>query len=634
MTNYATRFKLMFKGIPKTSVIEQKRADLFNEYEELKKFTNSDKLKEYNSLVEEVNSEDFKARVQKIKSTKFKDTEEYKKLKEYNKLKKEKNIIAWKKLNGSEALNAFQTMDSSQELKDYLELEVFILSDDFKNLKKDILNTKFKDTEEYKKLKRLKELKKAKDIKNFFKIKDSALLENYNSIEQSGKLALLDFEKIMHSEEFIEAKKSKEFKTTDFFQQFTVYNSFIKSKEYKDYLKLKNSTAFKDFQTLSESDKLKEFDELEKEVNSQEFKEFKAEMEDKNRWKKTEEYKKEQEYLSLKKSKKFKVYFKFKKSQNYKYYTELIDSEQLSNYKELDEYINSDEFKNFKATMEDKNRFKKTEEYATLEKHKLLENDEKIKWFFSVKDSDKFNILKKWKLTFEDNFDNDTLDKDVWLTSFFWGKMMLNESYSLAHDKHLYTDGKNIEINNSILSIQVKNEKAKGKAWNPEFGFMEKEFDFTSGIINTAQSFRQKYGLFEAKVKLSNADNVQNDFWMAGEKMLPHIDIFKFNSLAKKEIITSNFWQAETNKNGFEKNQEKSVIPTLQNDYYIYSLEWTPEKLSWKINDYLIAEQTSGLPDEELFIQFSSGINDSSNQNNLPAGMEIDWIRCYKQNEE
>ena len=38
----------------------------------------------------------------------------------------------------------------------------------------------------------------------------------------------------------------------------------------------------------------------------------------------------------------------------------------------------------------------------------------------------------------------------------------------------------------------------------------------------------------------------------------------------------------------------------------------------------------NGIPDEEMFLQFSSGINVSKSQNGLPATMEIDWIKCYK----
>ena len=82
-----------------------------------------------------------------------------------------------------------------------------------------------------------------------------------------------------------------------------------------------------------------------------------------------------------------------------------------------------------------------------------------------------------------------------------------------------------------------------------------------------------------------------------------------------------------------DKNQEKVSISALQNDYFIYALEWEPGKLIWKINDFVIAEKTTGVPDEELYVQFSSGINVSKSKNGLPGSMEIDWVKCYRKNE-
>jgi beta-glucanase (GH16 family) len=238
--------------------------------------------------------------------------------------------------------------------------------------------------------------------------------------------------------------------------------------------------------------------------------------------------------------------------------------------------------------------------------------------------------LHQWELTFEEDFENSKLNEDIWLTSYYWGKMLLKEGYSLAGDEHLLTEGKNLEVGNSNLSIVTRKENANGKIWNPEMGFMPQEFEYTSGIINTANSFRQKFGLFEAKVKLNNPSSVQHAFWMVGEKMLPHIDIFRFNSKGKKAVMMNNFWASDSSKTGFDKNQAKVSISSLQNEYFIYALEWESGKLTWKINDMVLAEQTTGVPDEELFLQFSSGINSAKGSNGLPATMDIDWVRCYK----
>jgi hypothetical protein len=63
-----------------------------------------------------------------------------------------------------------------------------------------------------------------------------------------------------------------------------------------------------------------------------------------------------------------------------------------------------------------------------------------------------------------------------------------------------------------------------GKVWDPANGFYTKDFSFTSGIINTGTSFRQKYGIFTAKIKLTDP-NVRNAFWLIGDRITPHVNV-------------------------------------------------------------------------------------------------------------
>ena len=104
------------------------------------------------------------------------------------------------------------------------------------------------------------------------------------------------------------------------------------------------------------------------------------------------------------------------------------------------------------------------------------------------------------------------VDRKKWILRYFWGDAVLNDTYALADEKHLFTDGKNLEIAQGKLKIITKKEKIQGKAWDPKMGFFPKEFNYTSGLISSGKSFRQQYGLFEAKIRFNRSYPVKPCF--------------------------------------------------------------------------------------------------------------------------
>ncbi|MFC2152991.1 family 16 glycosylhydrolase, partial [Bacteroidota bacterium] len=262
------------------------------------------------------------------------------------------------------------------------------------------------------------------------------------------------------------------------------------------------------------------------------------------------------------------------------------------------------------------------------EEFKELKNSEKIKWYLKLEKQNNFNKLHEWELTFEENFEGSRLDKDKWMTGYYWGENLLKDNYVQINEKQFFTES-NIEIVNNNLNIITKQEKVQGKAWDPDMGFLPKEFDYTSGLINTGQYFRQQYGLFKAKIKVNHSYPIHHAFWLLGEKITPEIDVFKYGKKSPGKLEVANYW----NGDGNVKHNKKSLGGlNFSKDYLIYSLEWTKEKLTWKINDVILYEQTEGIPEEAMYIVLSSGISQEGNPS-VPCTMEVDWVRAYKKNE-
>jgi hypothetical protein len=546
--------KLLLGMIPSTSKLEQAEKALITEFEKLNVFSESEVLARYNMLDGLVNSSDFIGKCKEIKSLRYKDSDEYYNEKEFLSLRKSKDIVQYFKTTSGSSLKRFRDMDGSSKIIDFESLEKFIESPAFRE-KQRMKPFTFKDTDEYRKFDEYKALKKDPEIKAFLrppKKKRSFFRSSRNKSEP--KVEIIKTKSILRFEEL---------------------GSFIKSSEFLAKKNMKPIT-FKD----------------------------------------SEEYKKLMEYKRIKKTLEIKEFYKFKSSKEYANFLNTDGSQRLARYHELKDYVATADFKQRKEYLLDTKRFEKTEMFKETKEYKKLKKNPDIIWYFKVRDSDKFNILKSRELTFSDEFEGDKLDTKKWLTNYYWGEKLLKDRYSVESDLQAYTEKENFEVRNSILRIITKPQKISGKVWSAAHGFKTKEFNYTSGLINSGNSFRQKYGIFSAKIKLGNPA-AKNTFWMLADKITPHLDICRTSG---GKVWFDYF----TSKGSVSKT---SLGAKYSNDYYIYTLEWTSSSLVWKINGVEVFSQTSDIPQEPMYILFAGGLDKPVNS---ATSMEIDWIRVYK----
>ncbi len=461
--------------------------------------------------------------------------------------------------------------------------------------------------------------------------------EDFIAFENSDEFNdFVELEKYINSKEhknLLDSAKADKQKELD---KIAKYESQKKSKQFKRYFKFKDSQKLKDYQSFKSSIDLADFLALEKEVNSDEFQNKLRSLEQKKSASKDKDEKekveaelnklkaRQKEYKSKKRSSQIKRYFKFENSQKFKNHQSFQNSGELKEYLALEEYLNSPEHKENLSKAENQ----ESVENEKIKKYEEFRNSKKYKWYLGLKDSDKFDELKKWKIVFEDDFASGKLDTEKWMTRYYWGDKLIGDAYALEGDLAFPTDGKNIEISNSVLKIVARKEKVTGKIWKQPFGFIPQEFDFSTGLISTAKSHRQKYGRIEAKIKVNFAKPVSYNFWMASENNLPHVDVLKLSD--KKTKIDMAHHYGDLKKGAESRSAGFSGLDVSQ-DFFIYTFEWTKDKMTWKINDIVVNEQTQNIPAEEMYLVFSLGMNGKVNESGLPASMEIDWVRCYSE---
>jgi len=457
--------------------------------------------------------------------------------------------------------------------------------------------------------------------------------EAFKTFEKSEDLTHYeDLQKEINSPEFhmkIKEIKARKFTRTEEFRKEQEYLRLKKSKPIVTYFKVLNSDKLREYEVTEKSPELKRYKELGEYLRSDKFIKEKASIPSKE-FKNSEPGIKEKEYQDASKSALINNFLKFEKSADYREYLRVKDSDELKKLNDLEKTVNSEEFQKVKNYMalSPKEKYESSDEFKKVQEYQLLTKSDKITWFYKTKKNYPFKYVEKWELTFNDTFETNILDTKKWMTRYLYGDKQLHKNYVMADDRHAFTEGKNLEFFDKKLRIVTKREPAKALVWDAMRGFYEKEFDFTSDMISSANLFSQKYGLIEAKVKIAGS-GVTQSFSLLSDQILPHVDVFKFD---KNRLFSGNYW-----KNSSEKGHSKSISKTsgskFTKDYFIYTLEWLPGKMTWKINDLVFKVQTQGLPENPMFLMFNSSLKEKANDDGLPSAMEIDWVKVYKMKE-
>ncbi len=408
-------------------------------------------------------------------------------------------------------------------------------------------------------------------------------MHRYAEVEKS--VELVEYKKLFHqvkSAEFQENKKTllnRKYKDTEEFKLSKSYN------------KLHHSLAVQLYYKVLDSELLLEY---------QNFKE-------------TPEYELLGDKKKVKASELLQKLKSFEKSKEYKTYARFHNSFIIKEYEELKLKIVSPEFKKSNEFWANEKRWQTTPEYILQQRFYELEKNPDIIFYINEK-PERFAKYKSMKLTFQDEFDWNTLDKSHWNFGFHYKSGKLIEDHSFANEKQANNFGKNVSVVNGILKLETKHEKVTARAWHSEKGFIQKEFHYTSDVLQTAEKFKQKHGVFRAKIRCHGS--VNHAFWLGADDKLPHVKIFHFDG---KKINIGN-----ANKNIFDGIKISGINLAK---YYIYTLIWTEKELIWKINNLEVYRTASNIPSQEMYLAFNSFITEK--QHGTTGQIEVDWVRIY-----
>lgn len=439
------------------------------------------------------------------------------------------------------------------------------------------------------------------DEELFLRVQKSEELRNFQVLNER-----------VNSPQFKQHRKEIEqlsYKNSEYYKAEKQYKALLKMKKLRSYMLIHASQELKGYEHFVQTPEYQEYLKLKVIVQSVGFdKKLHA-----------------SEYVAYKEMitrPKIRAAIKFEKLRRYKEYSEVKKTDLPSEFEKLAVFVQSDDFKANRKFLLDKNRYKTTEDYRMLEEYERLKKSADIVKYCALLNDSYFNSMRKWQLVFEDDFEQGRLDATKWITRYYPGERFLNDTYGVGNDVQLFTPD-NVSLQGSAAVLSFRKESIIGKYWDQKLGIREKEYEYTSGMISTAAVFRQRYGRFEAKIKLNHSP-VTSCFWMLGNTDMPHIEIMKCQA---DGVYMGRVYRHKTVPKS-DIQQLKEV--TLGDEYYIFTFEWTEEKMVWMVNDMVVKEVRENIPDEPMYIVLSLGAQEVPADKLLPIRMEIDWVRGYR----
>lgn len=600
-------FTLQLTGrLKPVETIEKQRKILLDDYFEFQKVDSSDELKKYLELEKEINSEEFKKKKAEIEALQFKGSKQFNELNEFGRLQKKRSLKNYFKVAGSADLEKFKKLKSSDKLAEYYQLFEYVKEGQFAKDKKEILDQVFKGSVEEKHLNDFTKLDKSAGIKAYKELHQSSLLKNHEAFSQSEKLK--NFVQLGNTP-VKDKQKLKELKRLK------------RDREIKSYFKFEKSTKLKLYRETVDSQQLKRYNELKAFIDSDDYKKQEVFLKDTKKFEKSEANRKFNRFKQLSSDSDIKFFLGFENSSLYKNYLDVAESFDLKRYVELEGIISSKEFKERKAYLEDKKKWEKTPEFSRQQEYVEMKKLPHLVKYFKYKGTTIFNFFKEWEVVFDDDFLKPQPDSEKWATKGYIAEKLLGDNYSLAGDSHVFTNGKNIKTNGK-LSIEVRKEKATGKIWQMPAGFIPVELEYTSGIVSTWKNFWMEDGIYEAKIKFDPVSQIVSSFYLAGENNVPRVNLLEMGNKNRLGVMKLDSGKASVN--GMDISNLK------KGKWYIFTVVKQGSNFTWKINESEIITVQSPEMNTKLHLNASSIVVGDIPGSQLPAGFEIDWVKCYR----
>jgi beta-glucanase (GH16 family) len=239
-----------------------------------------------------------------------------------------------------------------------------------------------------------------------------------------------------------------------------------------------------------------------------------------------------------------------------------------------------------------------------------------------------------WTMTFADDFNGDTIDRERWniYTENYW-------------DKRSHFSKDNVLVGDGVVRLRMERKRGHEND-DPE----RKETDYTVGYLDTYGMWAQRYGYFEARMKLPTAPGLWPAFWMMpdrGPDSGPQWKRASTSDGAMEFDIMEHLtrwgpyrYNIAMHWDGYQKDHKSigtsgAYVQPDKDGFITCGLLWTPGSAIYYCNGEVVAEwkndRISSVQCYPILYMVTGGWdNDPVDDETLPADFVIDYIRIWQ----
>lgn len=221
------------------------------------------------------------------------------------------------------------------------------------------------------------------------------------------------------------------------------------------------------------------------------------------------------------------------------------------------------------------------------------------------------------RLTFSDEFSGTTVNASKWTriaqsqpSDPYWGLQYLRPE--------------DVYVSGGLLHVRAQKRSYEGA-------------QYTAGWMYSKPFFSQRYGAFEARIKMPKGAGLWPAFWL----VVNDFDISDEIDIAEYLGSTPNVMYFSTHKGTTPENYGSKTVSwtdpkrSLDSAFHVYRLEWSQGLARFLVDDIERGRITELVPSSSLHIVFCmqvgggwGGPPDASTV--FPAEMLVDWVRVYR----
>ncbi len=236
-------------------------------------------------------------------------------------------------------------------------------------------------------------------------------------------------------------------------------------------------------------------------------------------------------------------------------------------------------------------------------------------------------VPEGYVLTWEDQFEGDALDETKW------------QHRDQGERRGAYNVPEAVSVQDGMLSIRTS--------------YNEDEQRYETGMIGTRQTFQQKYGYFEARIRLQEQGGHWSAFWLQSPDIHTEvdppdpatygaeIDVMEYRH-AHADMQHALHWNGY--EDGHQTINEEFGFERSEDGWHTFGVHWTEDSYTFYVDgeetwhtttavsqrpQYMILSQEVPTPGTGEVGWAGGDLDEVRDAGGLPDGMDVDYVRAY-----